>query len=568
MIRIEHGYKAFGDQVIVEDLNLRIEHPGFYALLGPSGCGKSTLLNVIADSESLDQGSIEVFGTVVMIYQNYELIDTLDVYDNIFLGKDVKEEDLDLIRLMDVEDLLHRYPSELSGGQKQRVGILRAMVSCPDIICCDEPVESLDESNKKIVMDVLQAYSKEHIVLLVTHQLENLDHYCDAIMRFEDHHVRVLKWDVEERKAVKKTHAIPSLDVKRLLKKIVRKTNRSFLWMSCLLVLLLEGSFLLKEWMFAKPRTSQVVNADMVYVEGTADALAEEGIHGIPVLPVSNTMLIDGDDYVIFVSPYVESDRQFESVGKMPSELNVVVNQNVVNEVYGGSFKSEELVLPSFIGGQVYDIPFTIVGEVIEEDTKKMHIYYDLNGVYAYLETIELEDGGTALGYLKSFSNLQQLNVGYDNIETYIESHMNVHVKTTLYAERLLHVKEMQLYQILFTSFVWLFAGLLCVFVWLFTKKETDSYLKSFAILCGQNVPLHKLKTAYRRRATCWFSVWMLVHMGVVYWIGMRYEWAEVNFLLWVLGGIVILRYVVVILSMKDLKQEKISYLLKGMNEA
>jgi len=94
------------------------------------------------------------------IFQNYELIEELNVYDNIFLDRREEPEDIKLLTRLGLDRLLQQYPDELSGGQKQRVGIARALISHPKIICCDEPTESLDVTNKEIVMKILKEYRK------------------------------------------------------------------------------------------------------------------------------------------------------------------------------------------------------------------------------------------------------------------------------------------------------------------------------------------------------------------------------------------------------------------------
>ena len=79
MISINHGTKSFGKQNVFSDISLCIDHPGMYALWGESGCGKSTLMNIIAGYDMFDEGSVVSEGTVMTIFQNYELIDQLNV---------------------------------------------------------------------------------------------------------------------------------------------------------------------------------------------------------------------------------------------------------------------------------------------------------------------------------------------------------------------------------------------------------------------------------------------------------------------------------------------------------
>ncbi len=184
MIRIQNAGKSFGTKKIFENLNLEISQPGFYVLWGKSGCGKSTFLNMIASLDSFDCGEIEIDAEVMTIFQSYELIDELNVYDNIFLTRKMKESDRDLIEKLGLMPLLKQYPKELSGGQKQRAGIARALLRRPVIICCDEPTESLDIENQKIVLSILKEYSRNHIVLMATHQKNVISEYADHVLHF------------------------------------------------------------------------------------------------------------------------------------------------------------------------------------------------------------------------------------------------------------------------------------------------------------------------------------------------------------------------------------------------
>ena len=93
MLRIEDCSKSFGNQVIFDHISLQIDTPGRYVICGKSGCGKSTLLNMIAGFEPVTSGSITTDAEVMTIFQNYELIDELSVYDNIFLERKEEEKD-------------------------------------------------------------------------------------------------------------------------------------------------------------------------------------------------------------------------------------------------------------------------------------------------------------------------------------------------------------------------------------------------------------------------------------------------------------------------------------------
>jgi len=195
------------------NVSLKIFPEEFVIFFGPSGCGKSTLLNIIAGLETTQSGSITVSGKEVsamdskefvyyhrksigMIYQAYNLINSLSVLDNvalpqIFLSVRKKEREkkaLELLERFGIIKQAKKIPVELSGGQQQRIGIARAIINDPDIILADEPIGNLDSVSAKNVLEILrnELNQKERkTVILVTHNPEYLE-YGDRIFYMKD----------------------------------------------------------------------------------------------------------------------------------------------------------------------------------------------------------------------------------------------------------------------------------------------------------------------------------------------------------------------------------------------
>ena len=162
-IRLEEIRKTFGKVVAARDIDLIIEDGEFLVLLGPSGCGKTTTLRCIAGLERVDQGQVyigdrDVTGLppakrgIAMVFQSYAVFPNMTVFKNIAFGLKMQHVPKDQIRkavhevagLLQIEELLERYPAQLSGGQRQRVAVARAIVLQPEVLLMDEPLSNLD----------------------------------------------------------------------------------------------------------------------------------------------------------------------------------------------------------------------------------------------------------------------------------------------------------------------------------------------------------------------------------------------------------------------------------------
>lgn len=177
-VTFKHVRKAYGDNVVVKDLNLDIADKEFLVFVGPSGCGKSTSLRMLAGLEEITSGEILIGDRVVnnvapkdrdvaMVFQSYALYPHMTVYDNMAFGlrlrktpkKIIDERVREAARNLGIEALLDRRPRQLSGGQRQRVAVGRAIVREPAVFLMDEPLSNLDA---KLRVEARSFISKLH----------------------------------------------------------------------------------------------------------------------------------------------------------------------------------------------------------------------------------------------------------------------------------------------------------------------------------------------------------------------------------------------------------------------
>ena len=194
----------------VDGISLEVENGKFTAIIGTSGSGKSTLLHCLAGLDKPTSGEVilgdrdiyslnddelskirrQEFG---FIFQSFNLIPVLNVYDNIILPiqldgkKEDKEYIMNIIKKVGLEDQLKKFPNELSGGQQQRVAIARALVSEAPIILADEPTGNLDSATADEIIGILKKLAKERnkCVIVVTHSKEVAD-AADVILELGD----------------------------------------------------------------------------------------------------------------------------------------------------------------------------------------------------------------------------------------------------------------------------------------------------------------------------------------------------------------------------------------------
>lgn len=204
-------YGKGGSQVhALDGVNLEIEAGKFVSIIGTSGSGKSTLLNMLGGLDTPTSGTVTIGNTelsglkeeqlttfrrrrIGFIFQNYNLIPTLNVWENIVfpIAMDGQKPDKkfieEIVGLLGLEQKIHSLPNNLSGGQQQRVAIARALAPKPDIILADEPTGNLDSRTSDNVIHLLQMTSQklQQTIIMITHNPE-IAQLTDQTIRIED----------------------------------------------------------------------------------------------------------------------------------------------------------------------------------------------------------------------------------------------------------------------------------------------------------------------------------------------------------------------------------------------
>ena len=217
MIKIDkvnkYYYKGKANQIhVINDTSMLLPDKGIVCLLGPSGCGKTTLLNAIGGLDTIDSGTISIDDQQITrvssneidnirnaeigyIFQNFNLLDDKTVFENVAIAlrmtgitdkKTVTNRVRYCLEKVGIDQYRNKKAGSLSGGQRQRVAIARAIVKNPKIIIADEPTGNLDSANTLEIMNLIKAFSKERLVILVTHE-RNLAHfYSDSVAEIKD----------------------------------------------------------------------------------------------------------------------------------------------------------------------------------------------------------------------------------------------------------------------------------------------------------------------------------------------------------------------------------------------
>ncbi|MDY4594529.1 MAG: spermidine/putrescine ABC transporter ATP-binding protein PotA [[Pasteurella] aerogenes] len=210
IIELRSLTKSYGDKTIISDFDLTINNGEFLTILGPSGCGKTTVLRLIAGFEELNDGQIILDGQditdfpaerrpVNTVFQSYALFPHMTIFENVAFGlrmqkvpnDQIKPRVMEALRMVRLDEMADRKPTQLSGGQQQRIAIARAVVNKPKVLLLDESLSALDYKLRKEMQNELKALQRQLGItfIFVTHDQEEALTMSDRIIVMNKGHI-------------------------------------------------------------------------------------------------------------------------------------------------------------------------------------------------------------------------------------------------------------------------------------------------------------------------------------------------------------------------------------------
>ena len=511
MLELENITKKYKNNILFDQLNLKLNNPGFYLITGKSGQGKTTLLNILAGFISFEKGERkENDCNIAYIFQEYELINELTVIENLRLNSRVFNSNFEteFISKLGLDDLLHHYPSELSGGQKQRVGIARALMQEPNFILCDEPTESLDIDNANIVIDLLKELSSEVVVVVVSHQKEILEKYCDAHLEVKDGKLITLKNDIYPKniKTSNKAKTTNNGELNKIIIDIFRKSRQLLFGLFMLFVIIGQLLFTIESKIFEKSDSMDALNANIVYVK-VYDQLSLPKTFNTyafkPIVNFNNTK-IKGNEHSINVYP-IKDNRVVDN--------RVIVNQNILklfNPEKETDILNKEIELSFYCQHVEWKIPFIITDIVFEKDVNEPQIYYSNEYLYHFFGQEFMDD------YLENSSDLQLICDDVRNSYSVLKEYSGMRVYHSILTNRFLNEKTMNLYHFIYITIEIIFVLLVMISTIHMTKKVFQKDQRSLSVLCSLGVPINAIKRCYLGKNMNYLLIYACVMMFLI----------------------------------------------------
>lgn len=389
MIKIENLSKYYSSNGVVskglESINLELNKGEFVAIVGESGSGKSTLLNVITQMDSYDDGEIYFNGEetsyfneddisefkknhVSVIFQNYNLLDSYTVLENVMLPmiikgvsfKEAKIRAKELIEKVNLTKRINNKASHLSGGEKQRVSIARALASDTEILACDEATGNLDSKTREEIVNLLKEVCKDKLVLYVTHNYDEIKDVCTRTIYLKDN--KIIKDEIK-----KNVKEASNLDVDFEYKPMKLKSN---------LLISLKNIFATPKKNFLIFSIILVMSMIFTLIINSMIAVAKTDVY----YNRSNSPYND-ENYVVF-----KGEEPLELKGKVLDNIELSRVRLNINSTMSGYFTPYDIYCNEFYGTRISD----------ETPTNRCNIYLPYTYKYELDRHIESVEVGIA----------------------------------------------------------------------------------------------------------------------------------------------------------------------------
>ena len=523
-LALQNIHKSFGNHIVFQNLSFDFSNCGFYLLCGKSGSGKSTLLNILAGYEEIDSGQriIDKDIHITSIFQTYELINELTVYENLKMLEDIYNEDVSMDSIMQqlgLQEIKDHYPYELSAGQQQRVGIARALMQKPQVIICDEPTESLDIENKKIVLDLLKKLSNHCAVIVASHEKQLMMEYSDYCYEIKNYQLYCISSSQNDKLQISPKQNYNQQSIRYYFHKIFHKKMTIMSLILTCLILIEIVCVQIDYSLFMQEHGHDALNYRSLYITDYTSSLQD----------------IENNHLLIPFQP-LEINHQLKKVNvyPCPDASRVHDNEIIINDKLAKALQQEigsTIELSYQLQEESYPLTF-IIKEIIEEkDVNQMQIYYS----YDYMIN-KLKDTPYSLKYPTQYDLLTSETLSYE-----IEFHF---------------------YHIIFVIVeILLFVMNIC-FLFYDILKNMKKNQKNISIMYSLGIPLSLLKQLYLKKQVkillCFLTL-PIIECLITYVCGIDESLVMILFIL----GIMLLYILVLKLRLNALKVTHISTILK-----
>lgn len=557
-LALQNIHKSFGNHIVFQNLSFDFSNCGFYLLCGKSGSGKSTLLNILAGYEEIDSGQriIDKDIHITSIFQTYELINELTVYENLKMLEDIYNEDVSMDSIMQqlgLQEIKDHYPYELSAGQQQRVGIARALMQKPQVIICDEPTESLDIENKKIVLDLLKKLSNHCAVIVASHEKQLMMEYSDYCYEIKNYQLYCISSSQNDKLQISPKPNYNQQSIRYYFHKIFHKKMTIMSLILTCLILIEIVCVQIDYSLFMQEHGHDALNYRSLYITDYTSSLQD----------------IENNHLLIPFQP-LEINHQLKKVNvyPCPDVSRVHDNEIIINDKLAKALQQEigsTIELSYQLQEESYPLTF-IIKEIIEEkDVNQMQIYYS----YDYMIN-KLKDTPYSLKYPTQYDLLTSETLSYeiiidgdvDQVYEQYSNQKNISVYHSILTDWIIQQKEFHFYHIIFVIVeILLFVMNIC-FLFYDILKNMKKNQKNISIMYSLGIPLSLLKQLYLKKQVkillCFLTL-PIIECLITYVCGIDESLVMILFIL----GIMLLYILVLKLRLNALKVTHISTILK-----